>query len=191
MSTIRQFQGKEFRVYMPAEEIQKRIKQLGAELTEDYQDKDPIFLGILNGCFMFVADLFKHLGMDCTITFVKLASYKGTTSTGNIVTAIGLEESLHNKDIIIVEDIVDTGNTMEAFLKTLAEKEPKSVRICTLLSKPEVHKNRIKLDYVGFDIPDKFVIGYGLDYDGYGRNLPDLYKIMSEEEDTYRFQSDD
>ena len=121
---IRQFHGKEFRVFMPVEEIQKRVKQLGAELTEDYKDKDPIFLGILNGCFMFAADLFKHLGMDCTITFVKLASYKGTTSTGNVVTAIGLEESLHNRDVIIIEDIVDTGNTMQAFLKHWKRRSP-------------------------------------------------------------------
>ncbi len=188
---IRQFHGKEFRVFKPAEEIQKRVKQLGIEITEDYKDKNPIFLGILNGCFMFVADLFKHLGMDCTITFVKLASYKGTTSTGNVVTAIGLEESLYNRDIIIVEDIVDTGNTMQAFLETLKEKEPRSIKICTLLSKPDVHKNKLRLDYVGFDIPDKFVIGYGLDYDGLGRNLPNIYKIITEDEDTYRFTDDD
>lgn len=187
---IRQFHGNEFRVFKPAEELQKRVKELGAELTEDYQDKNPIFLGILNGCFMFVGDLFKHLKFDCTITFVKLASYKGTTSTGNVVTAIGLEESLHDRDIVIVEDIVDTGNTMTAFLETLKEKEPRSVTICTLLSKPDVHQNKLPLDYVGFEIPDKFVIGYGLDYDGYGRNLPDLYKIINEEEDTYRFKDD-
>lgn len=185
---IRQFHNKEFRPYIPAEQINKRIKQLGAQITEDYKGKEaPIFLGILNGCFMFVAELFKYLEFDCSITFVKLASYKGTTSTGNIVTAIGLEESLHDKDIIIVEDIVDTGNTMKSFLETLKEKDPKSVKICTLLSKPEVHKHTIPLDYVGFDIPDKFVIGFGLDYDGFGRNLPDLYKIINEDEDTYRF----
>jgi hypoxanthine phosphoribosyltransferase len=188
---LRQFNGKEFRKFMPAEEIQKRIKQLGAELSEDFHDKNPVFLGILNGCFMFAGDLFKYLEMDCTITFVKLASYKGTSSTGNVVTAIGLEESLHDKDIIIIEDIVDTGNTMVAFLETLKKKDPKSISICTLFSKPEVHKNKLALDYVGFEIPDKFILGYGLDYDGLGRNLPDLYKIVTEEEDTYRFRDDD
>lgn len=175
---------------MPAEEIQKRVKELGEQLTEDYKGKTPIFLGILNGSFMFVADLFKHLKMDCTITFVKLASYKGTTSTGNVVTAIGLEETLHDKDIIIVEDIVDTGNTMNAFLKTLEEKEPRSVKICTLLSKPTALKHPIPLDYVGFEIPDKFVLGYGLDYDGLGRNLPNLYKLVTEDEDLHRFADD-
>ena len=139
---------------------------------------------------MFVGELFKHLTLDCNITFVKLASYKGTTSTGNIITAIGLEESLHDRDIIIVEDIVDTGNTMNAFLKTIIEKEPRSIKICTLLSKPDVLQHPIPLDYVGFEIPDKFVIGFGLDYDGLGRNLPDIYKIITEEEDTYRFEDD-
>lgn len=189
---IRQFHNKEFRLYVPEEGINKRIKQLGAQITEDYKSKDkpPIFLGILNGCFMFVAELFKHLEFDCTITFVKLASYKGTTSTGNVVTAIGLEEALHDRDIIIVEDIVDTGTTMDAFLKTLAKKEPRSVKICTLLSKPDALKYPVKLDYVGFEIPDKFVIGFGLDYDGLGRNLKDLYKIINDEEDTYRFEDD-
>ena len=188
---IRQFNNNEFRPYIPEEQLNKRIKQLGAQITEDYKGKEsPIFLGILNGCFMFVAELFKHLEFDCSITFVKLASYKGTTSTGNIVTAIGLEESLHDKDIIIVEDIVDTGNTMKSFLKTLSEKEPRSVKICTLLSKPDVHNHSIPLDYVGFEIPDKFVIGFGLDYDGLGRNLPDLYKIITEDEDTYRFEDE-
>lgn len=178
---IRTFHSKEFCPYITAEEINKRIKQLGAEITEDYKRKDPpIFLGILNGCFMFVAELFKHLEFDCQITFVKLASYKGTTSTGNVVTAIGLEESLHDRDIIIVEDIVDTGTTMHAFLETLAKKEPRSVKICTLLSKPDALKYPVALDYVGFEIPDKFVIGFGLDYDGLGRNLPDLHKILND-----------
>jgi len=188
---LRQFKGKEFRMFMPAEEIQKRIKEIGGEITEDYQDRNPVFLGILNGCFMFAGDLFKYLEIDCTITFVKLASYKGTTSTGNVLTAIGLEESLHDKDIIIIEDIVDTGNTMVAFLESLKAKEPRSIRICTLFSKPEVHKNKLHLDYVGFDIPNKFILGYGLDYDGLGRNLPDLYKIVSEDDDVYRFSNTD
>ncbi len=185
---IRQFHNKEFRTYLPAEVIAKRIKKLGAEITEDYRGKNPVFLGILNGCFMFVADLFKHLEMDCTITFVKLASYKGTTSTGNVITAIGLEESLQDRDIIIVEDIVDTGNTMLSFLITLAKYEPRSVKICTLLSKPTALMHNLTLHYVGFEIPDKFVIGYGLDYDGLGRNLPDIYKIFDQTEDTYRFE---
>ncbi len=187
---LRQFNGKEFRKVMPSEEIQKRIKQLGAEITEDYKDKQPVFLGILNGCFMFAADLFKCLELDCTITFVKLASYDGTKSTGNVVTAIGLDQSLHDKDVIIIEDIVDTGNTLTDFMKTLKEKNPKSVRICTLFSKPDVHKGKLPLDYVGFDIPDKFILGYGLDFDGLGRNLPDLYKIVTSDEDTYRFKDD-
>ena len=178
---LRHFHDKEFSPYLHADEINKRIKQLGAELSEDYKGKEPIFLGILNGCFMFAAELFKYLEFDCTITFVKLASYKGTTSTGNIITAIGLEESLRDRDVVIVEDIVDTGNTMNAFLKTIAEKEPRSVKICTLLSKPEVLQHPITLDYLGFEIPDKFVIGFGLDYDGLGRNLPDIYKIFNEQ----------
>lgn len=177
---IRTFHNQEFRPYILAEELNKRIKQIGAQITKDYNGKEPpIFLGILNGCFMFVAELFKYLEIDCTITFVKLASYKGTTSTGNVVTAIGLEESLHDRDVIIVEDIVDTGATMHSFLQTLEKKEPRSIKICTLLSKPEALEFPVNIDYVGFEIPDKFVLGFGLDYDGLGRNLPDLYKIKN------------
>lgn len=187
---LKRFHNKEFRPFLHAEEINKRVKQIAHELNDDYENKNPLFLGILNGAFMFASDLFKHLTIECSITFVKLVSYEGTTSTGKVLTAIGLEENINGRDIVIIEDIVDTGNTMNAFLRSLEGKKPNSIKICTLLQKPEALLHDIKVDYVGFDIPDKFVIGYGLDYDGLGRNIPAIYKIITPEEDLHRFEED-
>lgn len=187
---LKRFHNKEFRPFLHAEEINKRVKQIAHELNDDYENKNPLFLGILNGAFMFASDLFKHLTIECSITFVKLVSYEGTTSTGKVLTAIGLEENINGRDIVIIEDIVDTGNTMNAFLRSLEGKNPNSIKICTLLQKPEALLHDIKVDYVGFDIPDKFVIGYGLDYDGLGRNIPAIYKIITPEEDLHRFEED-
>ena len=136
-----------------------------------------MFIGILNGSFMFASDLFKQIATPASISFIKLASYKGTSSTGTVITAIGLEENLHGKDIILVEDIVDTGKTMTEFIPTLLQQNPASVRICTLLQKPEALKYPLDVHYVGFSIPNKFVVGYGLDYDGLGRNYPAVYQL--------------
>lgn len=158
-------------------DIQDRIKEIATQIDADYADRKPLFIGILNGSFIFAADLYKQISIPSTISFIKLVSYKGTSSTGAVITAIGLEEDLLDKDIIIVEDIVDTGRTMSAFLPTLEKFQPHSIRICTLLHKPDAMQCNLELDYVGFEIPDKFVVGYGLDYDGYGRNSKDIFQI--------------
>jgi len=172
---------KAFGMYIPEDEIIKRVKQIADQISADYQGRNPVFIGVLNGCFMFIAELFKHVQLDCTLNFVKLNSYEGLNSTGKVLETLGLQEDVSERDIIIVEDIVDTGNTMSAFIQTLKKKNPNSIKICTLLSKPEVHLNSIKLDYIGFEIPNKFVVGYGLDVDGLGRNLPCLYQIFNED----------
>ncbi len=169
---------KHFVPFLSSDSIQQRVLELSAQINQDYHNKKPLFLGILNGSFMFAADLFRHIHLEASISFIKLASYKGTTSTGSVITAIGLEEQLQDKDIIILEDIIDTGKTMFEFLPTLLERKPKSIRICTLLHKPEALKHPLSIDYIGFSIPNKFVLGYGLDYDGYGRNLPEIYQLQ-------------
>lgn len=168
---------KKFIPYLSAEEIQQRISELAQQISADYENRNPIFIGILNGSFIFAADLYKQINIPSTISFIKLVSYKGTSSTGTVITSIGLEENLAGKDVIIVEDIVDTGKTMAAFIPTLLSQQPASVRICTLLQKPDALQHPIDVDYVGFVIPNKFVVGYGLDYDGYGRNSPAIFQI--------------
>lgn len=172
-----QVHNKSFKPYLTELEIAERVREMGQAITADYAGKNPIFIGILNGSFMFAADLFKHINTPASISFIKLASYKGTSSSGTVITAIGLEENLHDKDIIIVEDIVDTGKTMTEFIPTLMQQNPASVRICTLLQKPDALKYPLDVHYVGFSIPNKFVVGYGLDYDGLGRNYPAIYQL--------------
>ena len=164
-----------FTPFISKEIIQQRVAAIGMQINAAYADKNPLMIGILNGSFIFAADLFRELTIDANISFIKLASYKGTSSTGNIVTAIGLEEDLHGRHIIIVEDIIDTGKTMSSFLPELHHRQPASVKIATFLTKPAALKYDVKADYCAFEIEDKFVVGYGLDYDGAGRNLPDLY----------------
>ncbi|HQV60170.1 MAG: hypoxanthine phosphoribosyltransferase [Chitinophagaceae bacterium] len=169
---------KSFETYLPAETIQQRIKELAGIINKDYAGKKPLFIAILNGSFMFAADLFKHLTIEAEICFIKLASYKGMKSSGNVVTSIGLEDDLFGKEVIIVEDIVDTGKTLHNFLPKLLHQQPKSMKIATLLYKSEAIEYPLVLDYVGFDIPNKFVVGYGLDYDGLGRNLKEIYQLV-------------
>lgn len=171
---------KQFVPYLSATEIQERISLLANQISSEYAGKQPLFLGILNGSFIFAADLFKQISIPASISFIKLVSYKGTSSTGTVITSIGLEENLSDKDIIIVEDIVDTGKTLTEFLPSLAKQNPKSIRICTLLQKPEALKYPLDVDYVGFSIPNKFVVGYGLDYDGLGRNYDAIYQLGNE-----------
>jgi hypoxanthine phosphoribosyltransferase len=171
---------KHFVPYISRQEIQKRIAELGKQIDSDYADTSPIFIGILNGSFIFASDLFRATDIPAEISFIKLASYKGTASTGNVVTAIGLDDNLYNRHVIVLEDIIDTGKTLSAFLPEILQRQPASLRIASFLTKPEALQHDIKADYVGFEIPNKFVIGYGLDYDGLGRNLPDLY-ILSDQ----------
>jgi hypoxanthine phosphoribosyltransferase len=168
---------KTFVPYLTESVIQERIAQLGVQISIDYKDKNPVFIGILNGSFMFAADLFKHITTPSTISFIKLVSYKGTTSSGTVITSIGLEEDLTDKDVILVEDIVDTGKTMSEFIPSLLKLQPASIKICTLLQKPEALQFPLEVDYVGFNIPNKFVVGYGLDYDGFGRNYKEIFQI--------------
>lgn len=166
---------KRFRPYIHRAQIQQRIAEIAAEIDKDYNGLDPLFIGILNGSFIFAADLFRAISIKAEISFIKLASYQGTSSTGNVITAIGLEDNLQDRHIIILEDIVDTGKTLFSFLPVIERQRPASVRIATLLSKPDARQHDVPLAYTGFEIPDKFIVGYGLDYDKLGRNLPELY----------------
>ncbi|RYZ19357.1 MAG: hypoxanthine phosphoribosyltransferase [Chitinophagaceae bacterium] len=168
---------KTFDSYLSEDTIQTRIRELAAQIDRDYAGKRPLFIGILNGAFMFAADLFKNLTVEAEISFIKLASYSGTKSTGRVITAIGLDQDLIGRDVIVVEDIVDTGKTLAEFLPQLQHNQPASLRIATLLHKPEATQFDLTLDYVGFAIPNKFVVGYGLDYDGIGRNLREIYQL--------------
>lgn len=169
---------KSFETYLSEETIQQRIKELAEGINKDYAGKRPLFIAILNGSFMFASDLFKHLTIEAELCFIKLASYKGMKSSGKVVTSIGLEEDLFGKDVIIVEDIVDTGKTLHNFLPKLEHQQPKSLKIVTLLHKSEATEYTLTLNYIGFVIPNKFVVGYGLDYDGLGRNLKEIYQLV-------------
>lgn len=177
MSVIK-VHDKSFDTYLSEEVIQGRIKEMAADINRDYTGKRPLFIAILNGSFMFASDLFKHLSIDAEICFIKLASYKGMKSSGNVVTSIGLEDDLFGKEVVIVEDIVDTGKTLHNFLPKLLHQQPKSLKIASLLHKSEATEYPLQLDYIGFDIPNKFVVGYGLDYDGLGRNLKEIYQLV-------------
>lgn len=176
---IVQVLDKQFETYIERTAIADRVAAMAVQLNNDYESLSPLFLGILNGSFVFAADLFRQITIPAEISFIKLASYKGTTSTGNIITAIGLEENLTDRHVVIVEDIIDTGRTLHSFVPQLLQQQPASLRIACFLSKPDARICDIQPDYIGFKIPDNFVVGYGLDYDGMGRNLPDLYTLSS------------
>lgn len=167
-----------FEIYISDAVIQERVKELADELNKDYQGKRPLFIAILNGSFMFASDLFKSLTINAEICFIKLTSYKGMKSTHKITTAIGLDDDLYGKDVIILEDIVDTGKTLHYFLPKLLHQQPSSLKIASLLHKPEAAVYPITIDYIGFTIPNRFVVGYGLDYDGLGRNLKEIYQLV-------------
>jgi hypoxanthine phosphoribosyltransferase len=168
---------KTFDTYLSEQEIQEKVKEIAGQLNKDYKDKKPLFISILNGSFMFSADLFKNLTIDAEICFIKLASYRGMKSSGQVITAIGLDQDLFGRDVVILEDIVDTGKTLNEFLPKLDHQQPKSLKIAALLHKPEATQFALKIDYLGFSIPNKFVVGYGLDYDGLGRNLKEIYQL--------------
>lgn len=171
---------KKFQPYIRAAQIKEQVDALANQINRDYQDKNPLFIAILNGSFMFASDLFKELTIVAEICFIKLASYKGTKSTGNVITAIGLDESLKGRHVIIIEDIVDTGKTLNEFLPQLANQQPASLKIAALLHKPEALVYPITIDYIGFNVPNKFLLGYGLDYDGLGRNLKEIYQLVED-----------
>jgi hypoxanthine phosphoribosyltransferase len=169
---------KTFETYLNEETIQARVKEIAEALNKDYAGRRPLFIAILNGSFMFASDLFKYLTIDAEICFIKLASYKGMKSTGNVVTTIGLDDDLFGKDVVIIEDIVDTGKTLYNFLPKLEHQQPASIKLAALLHKPDATKFPLTIDYTGFSIPEKFVVGYGLDYDGLGRNLKEIYQLV-------------
>jgi hypoxanthine phosphoribosyltransferase len=169
---------KEFISYITSGEIEEQVARVAAEINRDYKGKKPVFIAILNGAFIFAADLFKQISIEAEICFIKLASYKGVKSTGKVITAIGLDVDLYGREVIIVEDIVDTGKTLFQFLPQLEHHHPASLKIASLLHKPEAMMHPIKIDYLGFTIPNKFVIGYGLDYDGLGRNIKEIYQLV-------------
>ncbi|WP_341834786.1 hypoxanthine phosphoribosyltransferase [Chitinophaga pollutisoli] len=172
-----QVHDKKFVPYIAEEKLQARIREMAQQISLDLEGKKPLFIAILNGSFMFAADIFKHLTIEAEISFIKLASYKGTKSTGNVITAIGLDEDLYGRTVVILEDIVDTGKTLSQFLPQLEHQQPEKLMVVSLLTKPEAMTHPVHIDYLGFSVPNKFLLGYGLDYDGLGRNLPEIYQL--------------
>ncbi len=168
---------KDFELFIDADTIQASIKGIAADINRDLEGEKPIFIAILNGSFMFAGDLMKHVTIPCEITFVRIASYRGMKSTEDVKEILGLREDIKDRTVVILEDIVDTGFTLEMLLNQFKEYQPKKIKVATLLFKPKALKRDVKPDYVALDIPNDFIVGYGLDYDGYGRNLEDIYKI--------------
>jgi hypoxanthine phosphoribosyltransferase len=166
-----------FKKFIKEEAIFSRIAELANQINKDYKNMEPIFLPILNGSFLFAADLMREIKIQNRISFVKVSSYEGTQSSGALKTLIGLQESIFNKDLIIIEDIIDTGTTIEQITNEMKERGAKTVEVVSLLRKEIAKEKNINPKYLGFDIPDAFVVGYGLDYDGYGRNLKDIYQV--------------
>jgi len=166
-----------FTKYITAHEIEQKVEEIADSIREDFHEKYPMFLVVMNGAFIFAADLIRKLEFPCELNFVRITSYHGTESTGNVSFTIPAHHDFKDRHIIIVEDIIDTGNTMAAFIPELQERGPASVSLASILVKKDAHQHDIKTDYPGFYIPNKFVVGYGLDYDGMGRNLRDLYQL--------------
>jgi hypoxanthine phosphoribosyltransferase len=169
---------KNFREFLTEKAIQQRIDELAEVINKELAGKEVVFLGILNGAFLFAADLFRRIDFPARISFIKLASYQGTSSQGLIKELIGWNEDIKNKTIVVIEDIVDTGNTLERIVDELVIRKAADVRIAAMLYKPEAYTKSIPLHYIGFEIPNNFVVGYGLDYDGFGRNLPSVYTLV-------------
>jgi hypoxanthine phosphoribosyltransferase len=177
MKTV-QVKDKQFELFISEDKLQNEIKRIADSICNDYLGKSPLFLVILNGSFMFASDLFKNIQLPVEISFIKVSSYSGVASTECVKELIGLNEDIEGRDVIIVEDVVDTGLTMKDTLALINAKNPSSVSICTLLFKPNKLQVNLDVKYVAMEIPDDFIVGYGLDYDGYGRNLRDIYKII-------------
>jgi len=171
--------NKKFELFIEASEIYEMVEKLAKKLNQDLKGKEVVFLGILNGAFIFAADLIRKIKIDCQVTFVKMASYKGTLTTGSVETLIGIGDELRNKTVVILEDIVDTGLTLENILQQIESHKPAKILVAALLFKPDACVRDIKIDYIGKEIPNDFVIGYGLDYNGFGRNIPEIYKVTT------------
>ena len=179
MSTVR-ILDKTFETSITESEIKKRVKELAARLNKDMEGKNPLFLAVLNGAFIFAADLMREITIPCEISFVKLASYQGTTSTGKVKEVLGVNENLAGRTIVIIEDIVETGRTMKQMIESLGTRNPASVHICSLFVKPEKVEDELTIDYAAFSIPNDFIVGYGLDYDQQGRNLREIYTLVKD-----------
>lgn len=169
--------NKTFRVELQSERIQNRVREMAREITRDFSGKEPVFVCVLNGAFLFAADIFRNISLDCQIAFIRVASYSGTQSTGTIQNLIGITESIKGRPVIILEDIVDTGDTAVYLMKELSKHEPSEIKFASLLLKPSALKHDFCPDYTGFEVPNDFLVGYGLDFDGLGRNLKDIYKL--------------
>jgi hypoxanthine phosphoribosyltransferase len=172
-----QLHDKKFEIFIAAEEIDFALKTLAKQIQDDFLDDVPVFVGVLNGSFRVLSDLTKHYDYPCEVSFVKLASYEGTSTTNEVKQLIGINQDLSGRSVIVVEDIVDTGNTVEELKTIFKQQNVKHFKIATLFLKPDAYQKDIKLDYVGIRIPNKFIVGYGLDYDGLGRNLNDVYQL--------------
>jgi len=169
---------KEFELFIPYEKIRSIVEEMAEKMNNDFQDKNPLFICILNGSFMFAAEIFKRISLlDAEISFIKLASYSGTNTTGSVKQLIGLNEDLTGRTVIILEDIVDSGITIANTIEQIQAKNPAEIKIATLLLKPDALQIKVQLDYIGLEIPNDFIVGYGLDYNGRGRNLIDIYKV--------------
>lgn len=179
MKTIN-VRDKQFSLFIGSDKIQEAVQQLAEKINNDQNGTAPLFLVVLNGAFIFASDLLKKITLDCEISFIKLSSYSGTKSTSIVREIIGLDENVKDRTIIILEDIIDTGLTMENTINKLQHLGAAEVKVATLLFKPGSFQRDYKIDYIGIKIPDDFIVGYGLDYDGFGRNLPDLYQIVEE-----------
>ena len=175
-----QIKDKEFALSIPEEEILKAVKEVGLAINRDLEGTNPLFICVLNGALMFAGDLMKTINIPCEITFIKLSSYDGLYTSGTVKEIIGLNESVVGRNVVVVEDIVDTGITMERILSSLKAKGASDIHIATFLQKPDALQKDIKIDYVAMKIPNDFIVGYGLDYDGYGRNLKDIYTVVAE-----------
>ena len=169
---------KTFTISIPAEQLQARIAEVGAQLSKDLSGKNPLFVAVLNGSFMFAADLMRHVTIPSEISFVRFSSYAGMESTGKVKELIGLSESLEGRTVVVVEDIIDSGLTMQELLVYLQKFEPAELKVASLLVKPGNLQVKLNVDYTCFEIPNDFIVGYGLDYDGYGRNLPAIYTVV-------------
>ena len=177
MSTVKII-DKTFKTSITEEQIKQRVKELGQQISKDMEGKNPLLIGVLNGSFIFAADLLREITIPCEISFVKLASYEGILSTGKVKEVMGLNEDISGRTIIIVEDIVDTGRTMRQMLDSLSVRRPASVHICTLFVKPDKLEEPLDIEYAAFSIPNDFIVGYGLDYDQQGRGLREIYTLV-------------
>ncbi|MBR1400870.1 MAG: hypoxanthine phosphoribosyltransferase [Prevotella sp.] len=176
--SIIQIKDKKFKPFIPEAQIRESIKAVADRINRDMEGKNPLFISVLNGAFVFTADLMRMITIPCEVSFVKLASYQGTTSTGTIKEVMGINEDLAGRHVIIVEDIVDTGLTMKRMIESLGTRNPASVHVCSLLVKPDKLKVDLNIEYAAMQIPNDFIVGYGLDYDQQGRNLPDIYSVV-------------